>query len=65
MANFNINTAGFVIVGHVHRSPGPARLLIWKFGHVEEKWSAKLVDKTSATQFEADLAAQWVETEGA
>ena len=64
MANFNINTAGFVIVG-MFILTWVGALLVWKYGHVEEKWSAKLTDKTSATQFEADLAAQWAETETA
>jgi high-affinity nickel-transport protein len=41
MANFNINTAGFVIVGMFIVTWGGA-LAFLKFGHVEEKWSAKL-----------------------
>jgi hypothetical protein len=34
-------------------------LLIWKYGHIEEKWTAKLSHKTSAHQFERDLAVQY------
>ena len=64
MANFNINTAGFVIVG-MFILTWVGALLMWKYGHVEEKWSAKLTDQTGATQFEEDLAAQWAETETA
>ena len=41
MANFNINTAGFVIVG-MFVATWVGALLIWKYGHIEEKWSAKL-----------------------
>jgi high-affinity nickel-transport protein len=41
MANFNINTAGFVIVGMFVVTWAGA-LAIWKFGHVEEKWTARL-----------------------
>ncbi len=41
MANFDINTAGFVIVGLFILTWAGA-LLFWKFGHVEERWSARL-----------------------
>ncbi len=41
MARFNINTAGFVIVG-VFVATWAAALAIWRYGNVEEKWSAKL-----------------------
>ncbi len=41
MENFNINTAGFVIVGMFVLTWAVA-LCIWKYGHVEEKWSARL-----------------------
>jgi high-affinity nickel-transport protein len=37
MENFNINTAGFFIVGVFVVTWGVA-LSIWRFGHVEEKW---------------------------
>ena len=57
MANFNINTAGFIIVG-MFIATWVGALVIWKYGHVEEKWSAKLVHQTSADQFEEDLAVQ-------
>jgi high-affinity nickel-transport protein len=45
MAAFNINTAGFVIVG-MFVVTWSAALAFWKFGHVEERWSSKL--RTSA-----------------
>jgi hypothetical protein len=40
LANFNINTAGFVIVGIFVVNVGRAALSIWRFGHVEERWDA-------------------------
>jgi len=41
MENFNINTAGFVIVGMFVLTWAVA-LTVWKYGKVEEKWSARL-----------------------
>jgi nickel/cobalt transporter (NiCoT) family protein len=41
MYNFNINTAGFVIVG-MFILTWLAALLFWRFGRIEEKWSARL-----------------------
>ncbi|MGP0110818.1 MAG: HoxN/HupN/NixA family nickel/cobalt transporter [Acidimicrobiales bacterium] len=41
MAGFNINTAGFVIVG-MFILTWVVALAIWRIGNVEEKWSAKL-----------------------
>ena len=41
MANFNINTAGFVIVGMFVLTWAGA-MLLWRYGHVEEKWSGRL-----------------------
>jgi len=41
MYNFNLNTAGFVIVG-MFILTWLAALLIWRFAHIEEKWSARL-----------------------
>jgi high-affinity nickel-transport protein len=41
MANFNINTAGFVIVG-MFVLTWAAALAIWHYGHVEERWGARL-----------------------
>jgi high-affinity nickel-transport protein len=41
MANFNINAAGFVIVGMFVITWAGA-LLIWRIGHIEEKWSGRL-----------------------
>jgi high-affinity nickel-transport protein len=57
MANFNINTAGFVIVG-MFIATWIGALMIWKYGHVEEKWTAKLIHQTTPDQFEEDLVAQ-------
>ena len=58
MANFDINKAGFVIVG-MFIVTWVGALLIWKYGHIEEKWSAKLSHTTSADQFEQGLAVQY------
>jgi high-affinity nickel-transport protein len=41
VSRFNLNTAGFVIVG-LFILTWAAALLIWRFGHIEEKWSARL-----------------------
>jgi high-affinity nickel-transport protein len=41
MYNFNINTAGFIIVGMFVVTWAGA-LLIWRYGHIEEKWGARL-----------------------
>ena len=41
MYNFNINTAGFVIVGMFIVTWAGA-MLLWRYGHVEEKWSGRL-----------------------
>ncbi len=48
MYNFNINTAGFVIVG-MFIVTWAAAILIWHFGHIEEKWSARLHTATDST----------------
>jgi len=41
MYNFNINTAGFVIVG-MFVVTWAAAMAIWRYGRVEERWSARL-----------------------
>jgi high-affinity nickel-transport protein len=41
MHNFNINTAGFVIVG-MFIVTWAAAMLFWRYCHIEEKWSARL-----------------------
>jgi high-affinity nickel-transport protein len=41
MYNFNINAAGFAIVG-LFILTWAAAMLIWRYGRIEEKWSAKL-----------------------
>jgi nickel/cobalt transporter (NiCoT) family protein len=58
MAGFNINTAGFVIVG-LFVATWVGALLIWKYGRVEEKWTAKLIDQTDPDHFEQELVAQY------
>lgn len=39
--NFNINTAGFVIVG-MFIVTWAGTMLIWRYAHAEHKWSARL-----------------------
>jgi hypothetical protein len=46
MANFNINTAGFVIVGMFILTWLTA-LLVWRYGQIEKKWSATLKPATA------------------
>jgi nickel/cobalt transporter (NiCoT) family protein len=41
MYNFNINTAGFVIVGLFILTWAGA-VLVWRYGRIEEKWGARL-----------------------
>jgi len=41
MYNFNINTAGFVIVG-MFIATWVVAMLIWRYGRIEEKWSQRL-----------------------
>ena len=57
MANFNINTAGFIIVG-MFVVTWVSALTIWRYGHVEEKWTARLTDRTTAGSYEDVLIAQ-------
>ncbi len=49
MANFNINRAGFIIVG-MFVVTWVAALAIWRFGHIEARWDhAAHLSKTEAT----------------
>ena len=41
VSRFNLNTAGFVIVG-MFILTWLAALLIWRYGHIEERWGARL-----------------------
>ncbi len=41
MYNFNVNTAGFVIVG-MFVATWVTAMLVWRYGRVEEKWGARL-----------------------
>jgi nickel/cobalt transporter (NiCoT) family protein len=53
MYNFNINTAGFVIVGMFILTWAVA-MLIWRFGHIEEKWTARLQGVSPGAQADAE-----------
>jgi high-affinity nickel-transport protein len=46
MYRFNINTAGFVIVG-MFVATWLVAMLIWRFGRIEEKWGARLLPQVS------------------
>jgi nickel/cobalt transporter (NiCoT) family protein len=48
MYNFNINTAGFVIVG-MFIVTWVGAILIWRYAHIEEKWSARLQTADTGT----------------
>ena len=48
MSNFNINTAGFVIVG-MFVLTWAAAMVIWRYGHIEEKWTARLQGGSAGT----------------
>jgi high-affinity nickel permease len=48
MYNFDINTAGFVIVG-MFIVTWAAAILIWHFGHIEERWTARLQTTDAGT----------------
>jgi nickel/cobalt transporter (NiCoT) family protein len=55
MENFNINTAGFIIVG-MFIATWLGALGIWRYGHVEEKWSARL--KPAGAEWHEVVAAE-------
>jgi high-affinity nickel-transport protein len=46
VSRFNINTAGFVIVG-LFLVTWLAALLVWRFAHIEEKWTSSLDSRSS------------------
>ena len=46
-AHFNINTAGFIIVG-AFAATWAIAVLWWHFGNVEEKWDAKMIHREPA-----------------
>jgi len=60
MFNFNINTAGFVIVG-LFVVTWAGAMLIWKYARIEERWSARLQGAGGA---EDPLTPPWTETAG-
>jgi high-affinity nickel-transport protein len=41
LRDFNLNVAGFVIVG-LFLATWAAALLIWRYGHIEEKWARRM-----------------------
>jgi high-affinity nickel-transport protein len=55
MANFDINTAGFIIVG-MFIVTWVGALLIWRFGHIEARWDAKLKGGGGLAEMERESA---------
>jgi nickel/cobalt transporter (NiCoT) family protein len=53
MENFDINKAGFVIVGMFIVTWATA-MLVWRYGHIEERWTARLAGVSPAAQDEAE-----------
>jgi len=53
MYNFNINTAGFVIVG-MFIATWAGAMAIWRYGRIEEKWTARLNKGQNEVQGLAD-----------
>jgi nickel/cobalt transporter (NiCoT) family protein len=56
MAAFDINKAGFVIAG-VFVLTWAAALAIWRFGQIEEKWDAAMIESTVARRSSPEGAA--------
>jgi high-affinity nickel-transport protein len=48
MANFNLNSAGFVIVA-MFAVTWAIALAIWRFGRIESRWDAAMLDSTAAS----------------
>jgi high-affinity nickel-transport protein len=55
MASFDINTAGFIIVA-MFIVTWVGALLIWRFGHIEARWDAKLRGGGAAAEVEPESA---------
>ena len=47
MANFNLNTAGFAIVG-LFAITWAIALAVWRFGQIEQKWDAAMIRAAAA-----------------
>jgi nickel/cobalt transporter (NiCoT) family protein len=54
MRDFNLNVAGFAIVG-LFVVTWVVALLVWRYGHIEEKWSARL-HRTGQTEQASELS---------
>jgi nickel/cobalt transporter (NiCoT) family protein len=55
MFNFNINTAGFAIVGLFILTWAGA-VLIWRYGRIEEKWGARLQQSGPGQRAQSELS---------
>ena len=60
MANFNINTAGFVIVA-MFVVTWIGALVIWRYAHIEDKWTSRLRGVDEAT-LDRELMESWEDT---
>jgi high-affinity nickel-transport protein len=49
MANFNVNTAGFVIVG-LFVATWAVALAVWRFGRIETRWDAAILANTTTVE---------------
>ncbi len=47
MRGFNLNAASCAIVG-LFLATWAGALLVWRYGHIEEKWSARLATRHNA-----------------
>ena len=52
MANFNLNTAGFVIVG-MFAATWAIALAVWHFGRIESRWDAAMLDSAESARHAA------------
>ena len=57
MAAFDINKAGFVIAG-IFVVTWAVALAIWRFGQIEEKWDAAMIENTMAASSSPEGSAQ-------
>jgi high-affinity nickel-transport protein len=53
MANFNINTAGFIIVG-MFAVTWLVALAIWRFGRIEQRWDEAATRARQCAEFISD-----------
>ncbi len=57
LSSFSLNTAGFVIVA-MFAVTWLAAMLIWRYGQIEEKWTARLQPGTPGSMVREPFAAE-------